>query len=200
MTGNVVDPLPHFWWLASRASGVVALILVTVSVGIGLTMAAKIVRKRGIGPKLAAIHEQTALAGLIAIGVHGVTLLGDPWLHPGLAGISVPFAMGYRTFFTGLGILGGWLTALLGLSFYVRRWVGPRLWRRMHRWTVVVYLLGLVHTIGAGTDASTPWLRGFMALTAVPIAGLFLARVFGPRAKRVPGSRPRRPVAIEETG
>src|SRR5205085_1395788 len=105
----------------------------------------------------------------------------------------VPFAMGYKTVFTGLGVLGGWLAALLGLSFYVRRRVGPRLWRKLHRATIVVYLLALVHTIGAGTDASAPWLRWFMVLTAVPIAGLFLRRVFG---GRTPARRPA--VAIGE--
>jgi sulfoxide reductase heme-binding subunit YedZ len=186
------DPLTHVWWLASRASGVVALVLVTISVGIGLTMSAKLMRKRGLGPKLAAIHEQTALAGLIAIGVHAVTLLGDPWLHPGAAGISVPFAMGYRTLFTGLGIIAGWMAALLGLSFYFRRYIGAALWRKAHRATVVVYALGLIHTIGAGTDASTGWLRWFMALTAIPMAALFMRRVVGrkpapaPRVARTP--------------
>jgi sulfoxide reductase heme-binding subunit YedZ len=177
----MTDPVPHLWWLASRASGVVALVLVTISVGIGLTMSAKLMRRRRLGPKLMAIHEQTALAGMIAIGVHGVTLLGDPWLHPGVAGISVPFVMGYRTLFTGLGILAGWLAALLGLSFYFRRRIGAALWRKTHRATVVVYALGLVHTIGAGTDARTPWLGWFMALTAVPMAALFMRRVLGAR-------------------
>jgi sulfoxide reductase heme-binding subunit YedZ len=128
-----------------------------------------------------AIHEQTALAGLIAIGVHGVTLLGDPWLKPGLAGISVPFLIDYRTLFTGFGILAGWVAVLLGMSFYFRRRIGAARWRRMHRATVVVYVLGLVHTIGAGTDASTPWMRWFMALTAIPVAVLFLYRVSGAR-------------------
>ena len=191
------DPLSHVWWLASRASGVVALLLVTISVGIGLMMSAKLMRKRGLGPKLMAIHEQAALAGLIAISVHGLTLLGDPWLHATLSGISVPFVMGYRTFFTGLGIIGGWLAALLGLSYYVRRHIGAALWRKAHRATVVVYVLGLIHTIGAGTDASTPWLRWFMALTAAPMAMLFVRRVYGrrpaPRAVAAPGRR-----AIEE--
>lgn len=195
----MIDPIPHLWWLASRAAGIVALLLVTVSVGIGLTMSAKVMRKPGLGPKLRALHEQTALAGLIAIGVHGVTLLGDPWLHPGVAGISVPFAMAYRSFFTGVGIIGGWLAALLGLSYYVRRRIGPRLWRKAHRATVVVYLLGLVHTIGAGTDASAPWLRWFIALTAIPIAGLFVTRVFGGRPRpTVSPARSRRP-ALEES-
>jgi methionine sulfoxide reductase heme-binding subunit len=176
-----VDPLPHVWWLASRASGVVALVLVTISVGIGLTMSAKLMRHKGLGPKLMAVHEQTALAGLIAIGVHGVTLLGDPWLKPGVAGISIPFVMDYRTLFTGLGIVAGWLALLLGMSFYFRRRIGAARWRRLHKATIVVYVLGLVHTIGAGTDAATPWLGWFMIATAMPIAGLFLKRVVGPQ-------------------
>ncbi|HYZ27719.1 MAG TPA: hypothetical protein VE570_01585, partial [Thermoleophilaceae bacterium] len=190
------DPLNHLWWLASRASGVVGLLLVMISVGIGLTMSAKLFRKRGLGPQLAAVHEQTALVGLIAIGVHGVTLLGDPWLHPSVAAISVPFVIGYRTFFTGLGIIGGWLAVLLGLSFYARRRIGPALWRKAHRATVVVYVLGLIHTIGAGTDASTTWLRWFMALTAIPITALFLRRLLG--RKPAPRRPPRRRLATEE--
>jgi sulfoxide reductase heme-binding subunit YedZ len=190
----VTDPLNHIWWLASRASGVVALMLVTISVGIGLTMSAKLTRKRGLGPKLAAVHEQTALAGLIAIGVHAVTLLGDPWLHPSVAGISVPFAMGYRSLFTALGVFGAWLAALLGLSYYFRRYIGAARWRKAHRATVVVYILGLIHTIGAGTDASTVWLRWSMALTAIPITVLFLRRLLG----RKPAPLPQRRFATEE--
>ena len=46
----------HGWWLASRASGLVALILVTISVGIGLTMAGKVMRRPGLSKKLMAIH------------------------------------------------------------------------------------------------------------------------------------------------
>jgi sulfoxide reductase heme-binding subunit YedZ len=185
-----VDPVPHIWWLASRASGVVALILVTISVGIGLTMAGKLVQRRGLRPKLMALHEQTALTALFAIAVHGLTLLGDPWLHPGLQGIALPFAMAYRTAFTGLGVMAGWLAALLGLTFYVRRRIGTRLWRRLHRTIVVVYALALVHTIGAGTDASTPWLRWFMVLTAVPIAGLFFRRMIAGRQRPSAHSAP----------
>jgi sulfoxide reductase heme-binding subunit YedZ len=195
------DVANHVWWLASRASGVVALLLVTVSVGLGLTMSAKLMRRRGLGPKLLAIHEQTALAGLIALVIHGVTLLGDPWLHPSIAGISVPFTMSYRSFYTGLGIIGGWLAAVLGLTYYVRRRIGAALWRKAHRATVVVYLLGVIHTLGAGTDAGTSWLRWFMVVTGVPIVVLFLRRLLGgrsaaPQARSRVAARP--PMAVWE--
>jgi sulfoxide reductase heme-binding subunit YedZ len=184
----------HGWWLASRASGLVALVLVTVSVGLGLAMAGKVMRRPGLSRKLMAIHEQAALAGLVAIAIHGITLLGDPWLHPGVAGVTVPFAMSFRTAFTGLGVIGGYLAALLGLSFYVRKRVGPKLWRKAHRATILVYVLGLVHALGAGTDASAVWFRWWVVLTAPLIGGLLVYRVLSERAKkRAKEARPKHP-------
>lgn len=187
----------HGWWLAARASGLVALALVTISVGLGLTMAGKVMRRPGLGRKLVAAHEHTALAGLIAIAVHGITLLGDPWLNPGIAGVTVPFSMAYKPLFTGLGIIGGYLAALLGLSFYARRRIGARLWRKAHRLTVVVYGLAVVHTIGAGTDASTPWMRWWLLATAPPIAVLFVIRLVA--ARRGPRRSPRPAVPIRSS-
>ena len=172
------DPSEYGWWLASRASGVVALVLITISVAIGLTMASKLIRARGAGPLMAKVHEHTALAGLIAIAVHGITLLGDKWLDPGVKGILVPFAIEYEPVFVALGIIGGYLAAFLGLTFYMRRRIGTKLWRKAHRATVLVWALGIVHTIGAGTDAGAPWLREFMVLTGVPIVALFAVRTF----------------------
>jgi sulfoxide reductase heme-binding subunit YedZ len=181
----------HGWWLASRASGLLALVLVTISVGIGLAMAGKVMRRPGLSRKLLAIHEHTAVAGIVAIAVHGITLLGDPWLNPGIGGIAVPFSMAFRPLFTGLGVVAGYLAALLGLSFYFRKRIGARLWRKAHRATVVVYLLGLVHAFGAGTDASAVWFRWWVMLTAPVIGGLFVYRLLSPRgAKRSAGQVP----------
>ena len=167
----------HSWWLASRASGLVALVLITGSVILGLTQAGRLTRGPAIRRRLAALHEQLAVTGIVAIAVHGITLLGDPWLNPGVGGISLPFTMGYRPLWTGLGIVGGYLAAILGLSFYIRRRIGPRLWRRAHQLTVVVYALAVAHTLGAGTDATTPWLRWWIAVTAPTILVLFVVRV-----------------------
>jgi methionine sulfoxide reductase heme-binding subunit len=181
----------HGWWMASRASGLVAMVLITISVGLGLTMAGKVMRRPGLSKKLMAIHEHTAVAGIVAIAVHGIALLGDPWLNPGVAGIAVPFTMGFKPLFTGLGVVGGYLAALLGLSFYFRRRIGAKLWRKAHRATVLVYLLGLVHAFGSGTDASAAWFRWWVVLTAPVIGGLFVYRVLSGRAKRSRAREPR---------
>jgi sulfoxide reductase heme-binding subunit YedZ len=178
----VITEIPHTiakqgWWIASRSSGVVALVLVTVSVLIGLTMAGKPIRVPGLNRKLLAVHEQTALAGLVAIAVHGLTLLADPWLKPGVTGVAVPFTMPLHTFWTGLGVIAGYLAMLLGLSYYLRKHIGAKLWRKAHRATVAVWALGLVHALGSGSDTSSLWFQIFALVTFVPIVLLFVYRL-----------------------
>lgn len=193
MTGPA--PLDYSWWLASRASGIVALLCVTVSVAIGLAMAGKVSRRPGLQKALMGLHEHLALAGLIAIAVHGITLLGDPWLHPGPAGVVIPFAMEYRPVFTGLGIIAGWLAALLGLSFYARRRIGAKRWRTLHRATLLVWVLGVAHTIGAGTDGQSTWMLGFVAASSAVILPLLALRIRGPRPVTPRAPRPGSPAA-----
>jgi len=175
------DPMDYGWWLASRASGIVALALITLSVGVGLAMAGKAFRKPGLPRRLMALHEHAALGGLIAIAVHGITLLGDRWLHPGPAGIAVPFVMDYRPAYTGLGIVAGYLAAGLGLSFYARRRIGAKLWRRLHRATIAVYVLAVIHTLGAGSDVA--WLRPAMLITGAPVLYLLALRMLPQRPR-----------------
>jgi len=177
-----MNPQEHTFWLVSRSAGVVALVLVAVSVLIGLTLAAGLGGPPQRRRALVAVHEQTALASLAAIALHGVALLPDRFLEPGLDGVLVPFAIDYRPGYVAAGIAGGYLAALLGLSFYARRRIGGKRWRSAHRATPLVYVLGLIHTLGAGTDAGSSWLRAFMLATAVPAAALLAARL----AKRKP--------------
>ena len=173
---SYTDPGQHLFWIASRSLGVVALVLAAVAVGLGLAMSSRLVSGAGPRARLKQLHEATALASLIAIAGHGLALLGDSYLHPGLSGIAIPLAGSYRAFWTGLGIAGGYLAAILGLSFYVRGWIGPKLWRQLHRWTLAVYVFGVIHTIGAGTDAGAAWLIVVLVTTAVPVTLLTALR------------------------
>ena len=184
------DPLDYGWWLVSRSAGIVALVAVTLSVILGLLMANGLPRRRGMKGKLLRAHEALALAGLFALAVHGVTLLGSRFLHASIADLAVPFRLSYRPAFTGIGILAGYLAAILGLSFYARRRIGAKLWRRLHRWTVAVWMLSVVHTLGAGTDAHATWMLALMLAFAVPIVALFVRRVLpaGPKPRAVAAS------------
>jgi sulfoxide reductase heme-binding subunit YedZ len=97
--------------------------------------------------------------------------------------------MDYRPLWTGMGTIAGMLAMLLGLSFYVRRSIGSRLWRKAHRATILVYFLAIGHTLGAGTDASAIWMRWWLIVTTPPIIVLFVYRIASARSG---GSRPQR--------
>jgi sulfoxide reductase heme-binding subunit YedZ len=187
VNNNYTDPGQHLFWIASRSLGVVALIFVAVSVGLGLAMATGAIRGPGVKARVNQLHEAVALTGLLAIAGHGVALLGDSYLRPGITGIAIPFVMAHQPVWTGVGIIGGWLATILGLSFYVRRRIGTRLWRKLHRLTVLVYFMAVVHAIGAGTDSGTPWLVLILVATALPVVVLTAIRFLPtdePREKR----------------
>jgi len=189
------QPLHYIWWIVSRSAAVTAMVLISLTVLLGLAMAAKLLRRPRLKRGAVGLHEQCALVGLAAIGVHGLALLGDGWLHPGVTGIAVPFQLSYRPYFTAAGIIAGYLALLLGPSFYLRRRIGARRWRKLHRGTAAVWALAAVHTLGSGSDAGQLWLPAIV-LAPVPLLVYLLAvRVLGAgRRSRAPSTR-RAPVA-----
>jgi methionine sulfoxide reductase heme-binding subunit len=181
------DPANYPWWLASRAAGIVAFLLITTAVLLGLFMASNVSRRPGLKRNLLKVHEQVALTALVAIGAHGVLLLGDVWLRPGITGISIPFTIAYRPVWTGLGILAGYLALVLGPTYYLRRRIGARRWRQIHRATVVVFALAVAHSLGSGTDGASLWFRSMAIASAVAVA-ILLAIRYRRRAPRRAGA------------
>jgi methionine sulfoxide reductase heme-binding subunit len=174
---NARDPLQYLTWLGARSAGLVAFGLAAAGVIVGLAMSTSKAGKRRRLVERRDLHEQLALAALVAIALHAVLLLADRWLRPGVVGILVPFATPYRPLWTGLGIIAAYLATGFGLSYYARRLVGARRWRKLHRFMPIVYVLAAVHMLGAGSDRGTIWLRGLVVATAVPIAILLALRL-----------------------
>lgn len=191
------DPLEYGWWLASRAAGITGYVLMSVAVLAGLTMASRLAADPKRKRALLQVHEHAALAGLIAVAIHGITLLGDPWLNPGPAGVTIPFVIEYRPLAVAAGIVGGYLAAALGLSFYIRRRVGAARWRKLHQFTLLAWLLGFLHAIFAGSDVGTTWMQLVLLWTAGPLVVLLGARVTAERRKRARQARRARQAAPE---
>jgi methionine sulfoxide reductase heme-binding subunit len=164
----------HLFWITSRAAGGAALLLSSASVLLGLMMSSS--RRQPNRRDLRTLHEALSMTALAMVGLHGLSLLGDAYLNPGIAGILIPFAGGYRPLWTGLGILAGYGLALLGVSYYFRDRIGAARWRRAHRLTAAFWLLAIVHTIGAGSDAAEPWFLVIGGVTAIPAVFLLVLR------------------------
>jgi methionine sulfoxide reductase heme-binding subunit len=183
----------HLFWITSRAAGTAALLLSSVAVCVGLLFGGKLVKGR---PDLRQLHEALSLATIVALVVHAVSLLGDSFLSPSLADISIPFVGGYQRGWTTLGIVAGWTMIALGLSYYVRDRIGVQRWKKLHRLTAVAWIAGLVHSLGEGTDAGATWFLVATGIVVLPALALLVVRHLGTAAAKPPAARPAAPKGV----
>lgn len=186
MTTNIS---PYLFWITSRAAGLTALVAASLAVSLGLLMSTRLLKGRAAD--LRATHEILSLTTMGALVVHAASLVGDSYLHPSLIDVTVPFVSGYKTLWTSIGILGGWALIALGLSYYARKRIGAARWRKLHRFTAVAWLFGLVHSLGEGTDAGQLWFLAMVAIVVIPALGLLVTRL----GKAAGASEPPFPVA-----
>lgn len=185
MTG-VVAAVPVAWIIA-RAAGLVAFGLLTLSVWLGLAMSTRI-----LGPRrqkaLFGWHRTLVWTGLSMLGLHVGAVLLDPVLHFGLPSVLVPFVAAWRPAAIAAGVVAGWLSLMLAVSFRLRKWIGQRGWRRLHYASFAAFGLALAHALMAGTDLVG--IRGpiLAAIALGPVLWLGFARLLLPRE---PVRRPR---------
>jgi len=166
-------------WYTARSAGIVAYLLLTSSVVVGLLLST---RARLAWPRFAVQEMHRFLAQLtgIFIVLHGGALLLDRVVPFSLSQELVPFTSSFRPFAVSLGIVSAELLAAVGLTNLLRDRLSYRFWRRVHTLTLVVWVGATGHLLLAGTDRSEPWLIG-LAASAVAAVGLALA----PRLARV---------------
>lgn len=172
-------------WITTRAAGIVALLASTASIVLGLTLAGRLAKGRGVLGDVRVLHQTLGIATVVALAVHVVALLFDPWLKPTLADVGLPFVMDYAPVWTGLGIISGYGIVVLGMSGFLRTRLGAR-WAYVHRFTGLAWAMSVAHTIGAGSDAGSWWMVGLLAICVVPVAALLGMRLRAARHPRTP--------------
>jgi len=158
----------HAFWITSRAAGIIALLAASLAVTAGLS-------RRGKDWRV--VHESLSLATMAALAVHALSLVGDSYLKPSLADVTIPFVSNYQRLWMSVGIVAGWAFVILGLSYYVRARIGIQRWRTLHRFTALAWVLGIVHALTMGTDAGTAWFLLTVALVAIPAGALLVRRL-----------------------
>ncbi|HXZ56078.1 MAG TPA: hypothetical protein VEG40_00680 [Gaiellaceae bacterium] len=180
MSGTV----PVFWLLA-RASGLVAFGLLTLSVWLGLAMSTRL-----LGPRrqkaLFGWHQTLVWTALAMVGLHMLSVMLDPVLHFGPASVLVPFVAAWKPAGVAAGVMAGWLTLMLALSFKAKRWLGHKAWRMLHFASFAAFALFLGHALMVGTDLKGLTGPIVAALAAGPVIWLSLARILLPRTAARP--------------
>jgi sulfoxide reductase heme-binding subunit YedZ len=188
--GAATSAGPHIFWIISRAAGIAALVASSLSVCVGLLMGGRLLKRRVSDLRVG--HEALSLATIGLLLVHGLSLLGDSYVKMSVADVALPFAGGYKTFWTSAGIVAFWGLLALGASYYARARIGQARWRRLHRFAALAWLLGLAHALGEGSDAGQVWFLAMVAIVVAPALALLVYRHLAPQRGASPAqSTPR---------
>jgi sulfoxide reductase heme-binding subunit YedZ len=165
-------------WYAARAGGVVAYVLLSVNVGLGLLMSGKKTMKRWPRFALEDVHRFGGILVGTFVVVHITAVAIDAFLPFSLTSLVVPFVATYRPIWTGLGIVAAELLLALAFTNHYRNVrISYRFWRRAHFVNFAVWGAATLHGLGSGTDRSTAWLVAIFALAVGMISALTVWRV-----------------------
>jgi len=168
---------PKAYWYLSRAAGLASYGLLWLSLVLGLLISGRVSKLWPGGPAAVDLHEFTALAALGAASVHALVLLGDRYIGFSLSTLLVPTLSPYRALWVLLGQAGLYLALPITLSFYLRRQLGPRVWRTLHYLTFAVFALVTAHGVWAGTDSGNPFVLGTYVFALVSLYALTVYRI-----------------------
>ena len=195
MTGGLEEAA----WALGRGTGIVALVLLTLSLVLGIS--ARSGRAAlGLGRfGLAEVHRTAALTAVGLIVVHVGSLLLDPYAQLRLVDTVVPFLGAYRPLWQGLGTLAVDLLLVVTVVSLLRDKVGPRVFRAVHRATYALWPVALLHALGNGTDAGSWWMTTLAVVCSAVVAAAVVWRLTPHHAERGRDRAPRRlPTRVEE--
>jgi sulfoxide reductase heme-binding subunit YedZ len=174
---------PTFWIIA-RAAGVAAYVLLTGSIVAGLVVRSKPFGQSVKPATTVDLHKALAFLSLVALGIHGAALVADSTVEISLAALVVPGLADYRALWTGIGVLTGELMVVIYLSFWLRRVIGQRNWRRLHYMTYVAFAGATLHGVASGTDSGLPWAMALYLSAAGAVGAATAWRILVPTSLR----------------
>ncbi|MGZ4430249.1 MAG: ferric reductase-like transmembrane domain-containing protein [Gaiellales bacterium] len=183
-------------WYAARAAGIVAYLLLTAVVAMGIGLASKLQTARW--PRFA-VEDVHRFGGLLVgsfIAIHVATIAIDAYLPFSLTQLAVPLTATYRPLWTALGIVAAELLVALAVANHYRRRMPYRVWRTSHYLNFAVWVAATLHGLGSGTDRSAPWMIGLYAGAVSLVAVAVLWRTGQARLLPVGGAVALVPVVL----
>jgi sulfoxide reductase heme-binding subunit YedZ len=162
-------------WYAERAAGVVAYVLVTGLVVLGVLLSTRVRTSRW---PMFAIEDVHRFVGILAgafVALHVSLLLVDTFVPFSLGQVLVPFTASYRPFATGLGTVAVELLVAVAIANGFRRRLPYKTWRGIHYAGFGVWSAATIHGLLAGSDRHDAWL---LSIYIVAVGAVFAATLF----------------------
>ena len=164
-------------WYTVRATGIVALILLTATMVLGILTAGRLRTRTWPAFAQSDVHKWVSLLAMVFLGLHVVTAVLDTYVPVGWLAIVIPFASPYRPLWTGLGTVGVDLMLAVAISSALRQRISARTWRAIHWLAYASWPVAMAHSLGEGTDASRLWMDAIASACALALGAAITWRV-----------------------
>ena len=164
-------------WYATRATGVVALVLLTASMTLGLLSSLRYQRPAWPRFVTLGLHRNVSLLALAFTVAHVLTTVLDSFVSIPLQDAVIPFISSYRPLWLGLGAIAFDLMLALTVTSLLRTRMGLRSWRLVHWTAYLCWPVAVLHGLGSGTDTPVRWVLALTALCVLTVTGLTLWRL-----------------------
>jgi sulfoxide reductase heme-binding subunit YedZ len=190
MITAAVSSSPRALWYLTRGTGVVTLVLFTLTVTLGIANYKRIEASRIPRFVVDGVHRNAALLSVTFLMMHIATTLLDAYVPIHLIDVAVPFGAAYKPLWLGFGAIAFDLLIAVALTSALRRRLGYRLWRGVHWLAYTAWPVALIHGLGMGTDRHAHWMLVLSGGCVIIVALAALARLnephSGPSVRRVP--------------
>jgi len=161
---------PSVYWYLTRSTGVVALLLLTVTMVLGVVDVSRWSTPSWPRFVLDSLHRHVSMLVLVFLGLHIVTAALDSFAPIALLDAVLPFIGSYRPFWLGLGAVAFDLLLAVAITSMLRERLGHRAWRITHWLAYVCWPIALLHGLGTGSDVKSAWSLVLTALCVVAVA------------------------------
>lgn len=175
-------------WYATRATGIVALVLLTMTLILGIVGVSRVESRYWSRLITAGLHRNIALLVVVFVVAHVATTVLDSFVNISLAAAIVPFTSSYRTFWLSLGTIAFDLVLALVATSLLRSRLSYRGWRAVHVLAYLAWPVALWHGLGTGTDTRLPLALAIDAACVLAVMSAVLWRVRLNRAVAPPAS------------
>ncbi len=175
-------------WYVTRATGIVALVLLSASVVLGILTSGRAKSRSWPAFAQADLHKRVSLLATVFVAVHVLSAVVDTYVSVGWASLVVQFVSHYSPLWTGLGTVSLDLVVAVMVSSALRQRISARAWRGIHWLAYGSWPVALAHALGEGSDSFRSWM--------VAVAGVCMVAVVVSLAWRVRGHRRSRERAL----
>ncbi len=184
---------PQVWWYVTRASGVVAWLLLTAAVIWGVLISTDAFARHRRPAWLLDLHRWLGGLTIAFVAIHLAALVADSYTHFTLADIAIPYASPWHPGAVALGVVATWTLIAVQLTSLAIRHLPRRLWRAVHLTSYLAFWLASLHAAFAGTDRTNPLYTVTATITIAAVVWALAYRLTTRHADRRPRRHPPTP-------